>query len=136
MLYTITNEFTRISETAGTIQNNSRIFDVEVSDRAVAGSGILLYPLNSFTFSGTTLYLRCRSADGWAAINVVPFFINSCFSVNSDSSSASGDIVEDTWNGIYIPDDPDSQALIDAIWNDPIDAGDDFSQYLDGLLSG
>ena len=119
MLYIVTNEFTRISETAGTIQNNSRIFDVEVSDRAVAGSGILLYPLNSFTFSGTTLYLRCRSAGGWAAINVVPFFINSGFAGNSDSSSA----------------DAASQ-IIDDMWNDPIDTGDDFSKYLDELLAG
>ena len=45
MIYNVTNDFTQLAETAGTIQNNSYIYPVEVSDRAEADSGILLYPL-------------------------------------------------------------------------------------------
>ena len=73
MIYNVTSSFTRITETAGTIQNNSYIYPIEVSNQAVADSGILLYPLNKFSFSGTQLYLRCIESDKEAEVRVVPF---------------------------------------------------------------
>lgn len=75
MRYTVTGDFIKINETAGTIQNTSRIYPVEVSNKSEANSGILLYPLNKFSFSGTPIYLRCMEG-GCAEILVVPFIVN------------------------------------------------------------
>ena len=90
MQYNITSNFTKISETSGTIQNNSSVYDVEISDRPTAGSGILLHPLNKFTFNNQTLYVRCV-AGGWAAINVVPFIVDGGSVISSSGSSTTGD---------------------------------------------
>ena len=76
MRYIVTNEFTKISEIAGTIQNASNVYTVEVSDKAEAGSGILLYPLNRFSFSDTVLFVRCVDMGGRAEILVSPFTVD------------------------------------------------------------
>ena len=39
MRYLLSKDFTQINETTGTIQNVSRIYDVEMSDKAQAKSG-------------------------------------------------------------------------------------------------
>ena len=75
MRYIATKEFQKINVTSGTIQNASYNV-VEVSNKAEAGSGILLLPMNSFTFSGQSLYVRCLEGGG-AAVNVVSFAVDS-----------------------------------------------------------
>ena len=92
MIYLAKQTFTQIAESSGTIQNISRIFPVEVSDKAEADSGILLYPLNKFSYSGKTLFVRCIEAGGWAEIRVVPFEINVANFVSSGASSADVDL--------------------------------------------
>lgn len=77
MRYVVTDQFTKISETAGTIQNVGNVYPVEISDKAEADSGILLYPLNKISFSDKTLYMRCVEAGGQAEIHVVPFTVDS-----------------------------------------------------------
>ena len=95
MRYVVSNDFTKISETAGTIQNVGNVYPVEVSDKAEPDSGILLYPLNKISFSDKTLYIRCTEADGQAEIHVVPFTVDSGGSMSSGGFSAAGDIATD-----------------------------------------
>lgn len=85
MQYIVTGEFVKINETTGTIQNNSQSEDVEISDKAQAGSGIILHNLNKYSFSGVSLYARCVSG-GWAVINVVPFVVDAGGVVSGGSS--------------------------------------------------
>lgn len=77
MRYEVTGEFVKIAETAGTIQNTSNVYAVEVSHKAEADSGIILYPLNKFSFSDETIYLRCIDMGGRAEIRVLPFAVDS-----------------------------------------------------------
>ena len=86
MRYDVTGSFVKISETTGTIQNTSHDYSVEVSRQAVADSGIVLYPLNDFSFSNEVLYMRCIDADGLAEVRVLPFAVNAV----AGGGSASG----------------------------------------------
>ena len=144
MIYNVTSDFTRINESSGTIQNDSYIYAVEVSDKAVVDSGILLYPLNKFSFSGTR-YMRCTDAGGWAEIRVVPFFVDGGIfsgdtSTTDDTQDATDDdtsnIIDDAWNGDYQPDD-DTNEIIDDMWTSPdgTDTGDGFSDFLDDVFT-
>lgn len=71
MRYVVSDDFVQINETSGTVQNASKINIVEVSDSTVKGSGIMLYPMDRFTFS-TSIYARCIESGG-AEVRVVPF---------------------------------------------------------------
>ena len=90
MLYTATNSFSKINETGGTIQNTSQISAVEVSKEQVDNSGILLYPLGKFSFSGETLYIRCVDNNAEAVVRVVPFTVNMGAGSGGSSSNDSG----------------------------------------------
>lgn len=103
MIYNVQNDFIKIGVTSGTIQNNSYINDVEISNSAVNGSGIILRPLNKFTFTDQTIYARCVSG-GWAEIRVVPFVVDGgSVVVNGGSSAASGgaSFNQDDFNFIF-----------------------------------
>ena len=76
MRYLLTKDFIKISETSGTIQNVSDRNIVEVSNQAVAGSGLLLFPKKFFSFSYSDLFVRCVAGGGGAEIRVVPFATN------------------------------------------------------------
>lgn len=86
MLYNICEEFTKITETRGTIQNTSQCYSVEISDSAEAGNSFLLYPLRSVSFSGN-VYLRCIERGGHVRVNVVSFVVNASGSSSGGSSS-------------------------------------------------
>lgn len=86
MLYNICDEFTKITETRGTIQNTSQCYSIEISDSAEAGNTFLLYPLNSISFSGN-VYLRCTERGGHVRVNVVSFVVNAAAGSSSGSSS-------------------------------------------------
>lgn len=136
MLYKVTGEFIQLAETVGTVQNNSYIYPVEVSDKAVADSGVLLYPLNKFSFSGTKLYMRCVDDGAWAQIRVVPFVVDLGGSATSSEQSADDidAMINDMWNSSNSVDDADQ--TISDIWNsgDSSDTGDGFSNYLHNLF--
>lgn len=140
MIYNVTNEFTRLAETAGTIQNNSYIYPIEISNQAVADSGILLYPLNKFTFSGTQLYMRCTDGGAWAEIRVVPFLLDFGTSTattpaETDTDSDVDELIADALNGDY-QTDPDADSVINEMLGntDPIDTGDGWSDYVNDLF--
>lgn len=109
MIYHVANDFIKINETSGTIQNTSNIYTIEISDSSEVDSGILLYPLNQISFSGER-YLRCQD-NGKVAVRVVPF-----------GNHTSGDS--------YSDDDP--TALIEDIWNNP-NTGDSDDPFIDDL---
>ena len=83
----VTEEFSPISETTGTIQNASRQNTVEVSNTTVKGSGVLLPPLKKASFTDQTLYARCFDGAG-AEIVVLPLAIGS----GGGGGGGSGDI--------------------------------------------
>lgn len=96
--------FTRINETSGTLQNTSKICDVEVSNEAVENTGIILSPQDKFSFSNATLYVRCVGGGG-AEIRVVPFIIGGVATPNTDEPVTPA---EDVWryeNAGNIPDE-------------------------------
>ena len=95
MIYNVTNEFTKISETSGTIQNVGYVYPVEISDKAEADSGILLYPLNKISFADKTLYMRCAEPNGQAEIHVVPFVVDSDGNTSSGGSSTPANVATD-----------------------------------------
>lgn len=88
MIYQLSSKFTKIKETKGTVQNAS-IFTLEMSNKSEADSGILIYPKQICSFTGTTIYLRC--IEGSAKVRVVPFLANSGGTSSGGSSSAVDD---------------------------------------------
>ena len=72
MIYTLSKDFTKITETTGTIQNTSQIYTLEMSQSNSKDSGIFIYPLQSKSFSNKTIYLRCVDGAG-AEARVIPF---------------------------------------------------------------
>lgn len=69
MVYLLSTDFTKIAETAGTIQNTSHINTIEMAASNTKNSGILIYPLQSTSFSGDNVYLR--GVDGAAEARVL-----------------------------------------------------------------
>lgn len=94
MRYLLSKDFTKISETSGTIQNSSKIHTLEMSDTSEKNSGILINPLQKHTFSGTTIYLRC--VDGAAEARVVSFIVDSGGGSSNSSSSSGFDSFDDS----------------------------------------
>lgn len=72
MIYNLTNDFIKINETTGTIQNTSSIYSLEMSLSNVKDSGILLFPLSKVSFTNKEIYLRCYDGAG-AEARVIPF---------------------------------------------------------------
>lgn len=106
MIYNVTSDFTKLSETSGTIQNTSRVYDIEVSDKPTPDSGIILFGLNKFSFSNQTIYVRCIG--GSAEIRVVPFTTDA----TSGGASSSSIPADETF-----ADDNDVENLYDDIFN-------------------
>lgn len=144
MIYNVKNDFVQIDVTAGTIQNNSYVYPVEISNQTIANSGVLLYPLNKVSFSGDTkLYMRCVDGGAWAEIRVVPFTLDFGVAQGGGSSSTeisldtqANNIIQDGWNSNYTADD-DTNALVASMMTDttPIDTGDGWSDYLNDLFN-
>ena len=104
MIYNVTSDFTKLNETSGTIQNTSRVYDIEVSDKATPDSGIILFGLNQLSFN-QTVYVRCIG--GSAEIRVVPFTTDTTSGGASSSTPA-----DETF-----ADDNDVENLYDDIFN-------------------
>lgn len=105
MIYNVTSDFTKLSETSGTIQNTSRVYDIEISDKATPDTGIILFGLNKFSFSNQTIYVRCIG--GSAEIRVVPF------TTDTTSGGASSPTPADD----NFADDNDVENFYDDIFN-------------------
>lgn len=84
MVYHLTNEFTKINESSGTIQNSSSC-TLELSTKDENDSGISLLPRQMYVFRNATIYLRCMG--NAATVRVVPF----AFVAASGSADSGGD---------------------------------------------
>ena len=117
MLYLLSKEFTKISETCGTIQNASRIRTLEMSETTEPSKGIIISPLRTHTFTDTTIYLRC--VDGSAQVRVVPFVVdggNSSGSSDTSSDSSNYDeVTGDIWDDNENYDNPVEDSGVRAI---------------------
>ena len=141
MRYNVTGEFVKISETTGTIQNMSNVYAVEVSNKAEADSGILLYPLNKLSFNAPTLYMRCTDAGGWAECRVVTFIASAATSSSSVTDDfANDDDVEKMLNDIIFsgstnyPGGDEADGITDEMWgSDNPDTDDGFSDAIDDI---
>lgn len=130
MRYTVTSEFTTLSEKSGLIQNTSQIYTLEISAAKTKDSGILLYPLNSISFRGSPVYVRCVDG-GVVDVRVADF--------SSDTST-----VEDNPNTVVIGDQTytvESSANLnsgidDAFNKNSVPTDDNFNQDLDNIFSG
>ena len=110
MLYSLTTEFIKLNETQGTVQNSSNIFTLELSDSNEIDSGVLIYPLNQLSFSGTK-YLRC--VDGNTQARVVSFA-----EITASSGSAvddTADVIDDIWNNAGGSSSLESDEFSDAL---------------------
>ena len=135
MRYLLSKEFTKISETSGTIQNASNIRTLEMSTFAVPNSGIFIAPLQTHTFTDTTIYLRC--VDGWAQACVVPFVVdggNSSGSSDTSSDSSNYDeVTGDIWGDNENYDNPVEDMWSSGNSTSPYDS--DFDQELDNIFN-
>ena len=86
--YQLTKNFTKISETTGTIQNSSKIYAVEISDKQEANSGFLLNPLSKISYVGKQLYARCADIAA-VELRVVPFVVDMGVGNSSDTGGDS-----------------------------------------------
>jgi len=131
MLYTVTDDFVKVAEAQGTIQNSSRVFDIEVSDKPEPNSGIILFGLNKFSFTGTK-YIRCIG--GNAQVRVVPFATD--FSGGGSSVDDFNQQLDSIIGGDHFANDDDMQQAIDDIFNGNSTISDpDIDSELDNIFN-
>ena len=107
----LSKEFTKLSETSGSIQNTSSKFTLELSNRNELNSGIFIYPNRRCSFKNTQAYLRC--VNGYVLANI------------ESGGGSSGVINVDVANDIWKEDSTGSTA-----------ESDDFSADLEKLFNG
>lgn len=103
----VSDSFTKISITTGTIQNVSDNI-IEISSNETIDNGVLLKPYDMFCFSNTTLYARCYNGGG-GYIRVVTF-------TDSSSSGGSGSSGGQTVSEDQVATDEDIGSLIDDVF--------------------
>lgn len=137
MRYTVTSEFTKLNETNGTIQNTSQIYTLEVSAYQTKDSGILVYPLNSVTFKGSPVYMRCVEDNGVIDVRVATFTVGGSADIPTESDDPNVVIIDG------VPYTVESGANMDSatnsIFNDnvnPVATDDEINTALDNIFSG
>ena len=151
MRYTVTTEFTTLSEKSGLIQNTSNIYTLEVSPVKTKDSGVLVYPLNSISFKGSPVYVRCvdggsvdlRVADlnfGTSTVEDNPNTVvigDQTYTVESGANMNSG--IDDAFNGNSTPTDDNFNSDLDNIFGGnggSSSSGDpDFDSALDNIFN-
>lgn len=135
MIYRVSNEFVKINETSGTIQNTGSCYVIELSDRAEKGSGFLLNPRQSITFSGELFARRTGNDTRAVDLRVVPFFATQGGAGGSGgisdeqvaTDSDLNELMDDVFSGgesssLVVPDeqvatDDDLHELMDEVFN-------------------
>lgn len=74
--YILSDSFTAIAETSGTVINNSEVA-VEINTTGISRTGITLFPRQHFPFSTSIYAARAPGAIGTAFIGVVPMSMGS-----------------------------------------------------------
>mgnify|MGYP000730008561 CR=1 FL=1 len=101
MPYNLTDQFIKINETTGTIQNTSHIYSVEVSHSPDNVGGILLFPLQKVSFCNQTIYLRCAEPGGRVLVRLSPFLVNAVAASSSLPSSTEEHFNQDDLDYIF-----------------------------------
>lgn len=109
MIYEVSNEFTKINETSGTLQNSSSINTVEMSHNGEINSGILVYPFQKIAFNNMDVWIRC--INGSARVRVVPF------KLKLKSGVANASSVYINGNNYNIAEDGDIDDILNNIFN-------------------
>ena len=133
MRYIATNDFIKISESAGTIQNTSSIYALEVSAYPTKDSGILVYNLNSVTFKGSPVYIRCVEDNGFIDVRVLSFE-NVTPSEDDDPNVVIIDGVRYT-----VESGANMDSATNSIFNDninPVATDDEINAAIDNIFSG
>lgn len=68
--YILRNNFQKLAESAGTVVNISTV-KVELSEQAVAGTGVILYPRRKISFSSPIFAAKAAGESGAAVIGVI-----------------------------------------------------------------
>ena len=137
MRYTVTSEFTKLNETGGTIQNISQIYTLEVSSYRTKDSGILVYPLNSITFSGSPVYVRCVDTNGFIDVRVATFTVGGASSLPVEPDNPNVVIIDGVPYTVESGANMDS--VTDSIFNDninPVATDEEINAALDNIFSG
>lgn len=131
MRYTVTSEFSAISETSGLIQNTSQIFSLEVAPSKTKDSGVLVYPLNSILFKGSPIFIRCVEDNGLVDVRVVNF-------ANGDSTSQQpNNVVTIDGKNYTVESGSNMNSGIDDAFNkNSVPTDDNFNSDLDNIFSG
>ena len=137
MRYTVTSDFIKISESAGTIQNTSQIYTLEVSAYRTKDSGILVYPLNSITFSGSPVYVRCVDTNGFIDVRVATFTVGGASSLPVEPDNPNVVIIDGVQYTVESGANMDSAT--NSIFNDninPVATDDEINAAIDNIFSG
>ena len=149
MRYTVTSDFTKITESAGTIQNTSNIYSIEVSAYQSNDTGIIVFPLNSISFCGAPVFVRCTD-NAVVDVRVVTFTVadsSSSFDSNTvtidgvtytvASSAQSNSVVNAAFIGDTVPTDNSFNSSLDDIFSGNGSAASidtDFNSQLDNIF--
>ena len=86
----LSKEFTKLSETTGTVQNTSDKFTLELSNKNELNSGIFIYPHRQCSFKNTQVYLRC--VNGYVVANIATSTLD-----GGSSDLITVDVANDIW---------------------------------------
>ena len=88
--YILRNNFQKLAESAGTVVNISTV-KVELSEQAVAGTGVILYPRRKISFGSPIFAAKAAGESGAAVIGVIRRKKNSSSSSGSSGTFYDGD---------------------------------------------
>ena len=137
MRYTVTGDFIKINETAGTIQNTSQIYALEVSAYQSADSGVIVYALNSITFRSSPVYMRCVDPNGFVDARVVTFTLGGSAEIPVEPDNPNVVIIDGVQYTVESSDNIDS--VTDSIFDggdNPVANDADIDAALDDIFSG
>lgn len=99
--YELTDGFTQLSETSGTIVNISNS-KVEISETEEERSGMILYPRQEYAFEDITLYARREAGSPYpAAIAVGPLVSGGSGSGTDDEDFATDADVDEMLDSVF-----------------------------------
>ena len=130
MRYNVSDSFITLSEKTGLIQNTSNIYTLEVSPVKTKDSGVLVYPLNSISFKGSPVYIRCIDG-GIIDVRVANLSFDSSSDDVNPNTVVIGDHTYTVESGANI-----NSGINDAFIGNSTPTDDNFISDLDNIFSG
>ena len=137
MRYIVTSDFSKITESAGTIQNTSQIYSLEVSAYQTKDSGILVYPLNSVTFKGSPVFVRCVDTNGVIDVRVATFTVDGSNDTPLEPDNPNVVVIDGVPYTVESGDNMNS--VTNSIFNDninPVATDEEINAAINGIFSG